>query len=653
VRLLDCSGNILATTATDANGIYGFGGLFPGSYVVQFVAPNGYVFTLQHAGGDPALDSDANPATGRSQCVTLASGENNLTIDAGLVKPNGCIPACAIGAWSDPTYRPANKPPGRNQAFWARGISTNLVFYPSPGNWVENADGTADLTGTLRSLTNLSSGFTVNMHLTGHQCTPPPGSPNEEMDPSAYIQNGGPIDPSGWCYYTSFTGTLTGFGFWQGGVISFRRGATNTAFQVGIGANGKNTHFGATGWFLWTVLQQPASGNLGPETVEGNINIDLICCAPSAIGDFVWQDFNQNGIQDVGEPGLPNATVRLLDCTNRVVLTNTVTDVNGLYLFDNLLPGSYIVQFVLPSGLQFSPPRQGGDPALDSDADLSTGNSQCVTLSSSEVNLTIDAGVSSNCLPSCVVGAWSDPTYLPADKPPGRNQAIWMKNVSTNLVFTPDPGHWVENSDGTAQLTGTVHSLTNTSSGFTVVLNLTGRTTSPPSGSPMLELDPSAYVQNGGPLNPSTWYYYRSFSGTLTGFGFWQGAVLSVSPNGAAFQVGVGANGKNQDFGASAWFNWRIQHQPASGSLTSSGMGDFNLDLFCCAMPRVLSLQKTSAIGRRMTIQGLVGPRYAIEGSADMVTWKRITVLPNVNGVFLFNDTTKGTCCFYRVIMQP
>ncbi len=651
VRLLDCSNALIATTNTDANGLYLFSGLAPGSYIVQFVLPVNYQFTLLHQGGDSALDSDADQVSGKSQCVTLSSGDLNLTIDAGISKPDVCIPSCAIGAWSDPAYRPSNKPPGRNQAFWARGISTNLVFYPQPANWVENNDGTAQLSGTLRSLTNLGSGFVMSMTLNGRQLTPPPGSPIEEMDPRAYVRNGGPIDSSTWYYYTNFTGTLTGFGFWEGAVIAFKRDPFGP-FEIGVGANGKNTHFGATGWWSWTVVHQPASGNLGPMPLYGNINIDLVCCSPSTIGDFVWQDLNQNGLQDAGEPGIANAVVRLLDCTNKVVLTNTTTDANGLYQFGSLMPGSYIVQFVPPSGFSFTLPLQGNDIARDSDADLTSGSSQCINLSSNEINLTVDAGLISNCPPSCVIGAWSDPTYRPSDKPAGRNQAIWMRGVSTNLVFTPDPGRWVENSDGTAQMSGTVHSLTNTSSGFEVVLNLTGRRTTAPSGSPMLELDPRAYVDKGGPLDPAKWYYYTSFTGTLTGFGYWQGARLTVTPNGAAFQVGVGANGKNQDFGASAWFDWKVVQQPAH-QLPSTGMGDFNVDLFCCQLPRVVALQRTSATGRKMTIQGMIGPSYTIEGSSDMITWKTITTLPNSNGILQFNDTTPGTCCFYRVKLQP
>lgn len=490
---------------------------------------------------------------------------------------------CAFGAWSDPTYRPANKPPDRNQAFWARGISTNLVFYPNPGSWTENPDGTAQLSGVLRSLTNLGSGFVVSMNLSGRTSTPPAHSPTLELAPNAYLQNGGPIDPSKWYFYNSFTGTLSGFGFWQGALISIKPDSASGAFQVGIGANGKNTRFGATGWWNWKVLQQPLSNTLSSQTIVANINLDLLCCAPSTIGDLVWQDLNKNGIQDAGEPGVPNVQVRLWDCANAVVLATTTTGPGGQYLFGNLVAGGYAVQFIPPSSYQFTKPYQGSDPALDSNANPTNGFTECIALGSNQMNLTIDAGLISNCVPACVIAAFSDPTYRPASKPPGRNQALWMKGISTNLIFSPNPGSWIENSDGTAQLTGTLRSLTNTTSGFTIVLNFSGRTTTVLSGSPKLELDPSAYVGNGGPLDPSTWYYYANISGTLAGFGFWQGAALNLAPVGPAFQVGVGANGKNQNYGGSGWFNWTVTHQPtSSGSLPTTGQGDLNVDFICC-----------------------------------------------------------------------
>ena len=73
------------TTTTDANGYYAFNGLNPGEYKVMFVAPDGFDFTTANAGSDDALDSDANPANGMTQTVTLTSGEFDGSLDAGLV----------------------------------------------------------------------------------------------------------------------------------------------------------------------------------------------------------------------------------------------------------------------------------------------------------------------------------------------------------------------------------------------------------------------------------------------------------------------------------------------------------------------------------------------------------------------------------------
>ncbi len=84
VQLLQ-NGQVVATTTTSAQGFYQFTGLAPGSYSEKFLPSNGSVFTLQHQGTNPALDSDANPTTGATQVFALTSGESNTTIDAGLL----------------------------------------------------------------------------------------------------------------------------------------------------------------------------------------------------------------------------------------------------------------------------------------------------------------------------------------------------------------------------------------------------------------------------------------------------------------------------------------------------------------------------------------------------------------------------------------
>ncbi|MDO9043062.1 MAG: SdrD B-like domain-containing protein, partial [Desulfocapsaceae bacterium] len=94
VHLLDGSGNpvnnpllpgVPYILPTDANGNYRFTYLLPGTYQVQFVLPADTGFTTQNSGGDDALDSDPDPATGKTATITLGIGEDNLTVDAGLI----------------------------------------------------------------------------------------------------------------------------------------------------------------------------------------------------------------------------------------------------------------------------------------------------------------------------------------------------------------------------------------------------------------------------------------------------------------------------------------------------------------------------------------------------------------------------------------
>ena len=83
--LINGVGDTTAITTTGTDGFYEFTGLTPGvEYQVQFAAPAGTVFTGQNVGNDTS-DSDADTTTGKTQIVTLGSGEHNPTLDAGVI----------------------------------------------------------------------------------------------------------------------------------------------------------------------------------------------------------------------------------------------------------------------------------------------------------------------------------------------------------------------------------------------------------------------------------------------------------------------------------------------------------------------------------------------------------------------------------------
>ncbi|KST68108.1 SdrD B-like domain-containing protein [Mastigocoleus testarum] len=80
-----------------------------------------------------------------------------------------------------------------------------------------------------------------------------------------------------------------------------------------------------------------------------------LCIGPGSIGDTVFNDRNGDGVQNQGEPGIPNATVTLtlpgqdnqLGTADDINRTTTTND-NGFYRFELLPPGPYRVTLTPP-----------------------------------------------------------------------------------------------------------------------------------------------------------------------------------------------------------------------------------------------------------------------------------------------------------------
>ena len=85
VRLLDGHGNPTGlSTTTDSGGHYSFT-VAAGTYRLEFVAPSGMAWTRVDSGSEETLDSDVEPATGRTGVFTVVAGQTDTNWDAGLV----------------------------------------------------------------------------------------------------------------------------------------------------------------------------------------------------------------------------------------------------------------------------------------------------------------------------------------------------------------------------------------------------------------------------------------------------------------------------------------------------------------------------------------------------------------------------------------
>ncbi len=125
---------------------------------------------------------------------------------------------------------------------------------------------------------------------------------------------------------------------------------------------------------------------------ETYLNADFGIELPAVISDRVWIDIDADGIQDPSEAGLDGVTVELYDSTGTNLLQSTTTAGGGLYSF-TVAPGTYVVIFDQPSGYDFSPQDQGGNDALDSDANPTTGATAQITVTSGQTRTDVDAGV--------------------------------------------------------------------------------------------------------------------------------------------------------------------------------------------------------------------------------------------------------------------
>lgn len=319
-----------------APGWYRFPGLAPGSYNVCVTAPPTFVFTAANQGGDDTADSDGiqtAPATACSPVTVLSANEDDPTIDFGLEATQ--LAALGNYVWFD-----------RN----SDGIQNESPF-----------DG--------------ANGVTVRLFVDDGDGTPEPGTGDVQVAATVTAD-----DVYGQPGYYLFDGLIPGLRYF----VQFVEPAVTTGFTV-QNAGGDDT-----------VDSDADTGNGATATVilapgEVNRTIDAGLVIPTgtlALGDQVWLDTDNDGVFEPqnGETGIDGVRLNLyldvngdgqptLDEYLGTTTTSTSGGFAGLYRFDNLAPGTYIVVVAPQSfggggalaGLVTS---TGNDPAPDPDDDV-------------------------------------------------------------------------------------------------------------------------------------------------------------------------------------------------------------------------------------------------------------------------------------------
>jgi len=390
VRLLK-GGQEVATATTNNSGNYLFSNLGAGSYAIQVDKPVGYAFTAQDAGGNTSTsdgkDSDVN-ATGRTAPIILGAGENNLTVDAGLIGDPVCVRYDFSGSSS------TSGAYGNSRTYELSGVSVTATAWSRVQNNTDTwAAAYLGAYGGGLGVTDTSESGSGNSHTVDNVG----GRDNYvvfQFSQDVIVDNA----------YLGYVVCDSDISVWIGSSATPVT-TVNDAFLASM------THYEEN----WTTSRYARWADFNDGKVSGNVliiaanisdstpedqfkieKLDICTAAPckASIGDRVWLDSNGNGLQDDNEAGVAGVTVKLLNRTGGEI-GSTLTDSDGNYLFSNLTSGDYAIEVVKPVGYRFTTQDAGNNThdATDSDVNPTTGKSALTSLSPGEVDLSWDAGL--------------------------------------------------------------------------------------------------------------------------------------------------------------------------------------------------------------------------------------------------------------------
>jgi fimbrial isopeptide formation D2 family protein len=304
----DVAGNAVSVDVTTATGAYNFTGLRAGTYTItQLGQPTGYL-----DGRDTAGTSSPGAAFGGTG--TLATDDRGTP--ATPIRDADAISSIVIVGGNQSKT-------GINYNFGEVLPASlgNLVFLDSNGNGRQDGGSEVGINGvsvTLNGTDDTGRAVTVNTTTAGgglYQFT--------TLRPGSYTVTFGNSD----------------------GVTTYTRTVQDSAVATDTTDSDGNVATGTTGSYILA-------------SNDSNQSVDQGLYVPVSLGNRVFFDRDNDGVQDSGEPGIPGAGVQVVWLGPDGVFGggddqtfSTTTGADGIWSIGNLPPGSYRVTATAPGGV--------------------------------------------------------------------------------------------------------------------------------------------------------------------------------------------------------------------------------------------------------------------------------------------------------------
>ena len=361
-----------ASSITDANGNYLFGNIPSGVYPVREVQQPGFAQTTP----DPVIN---------------LNGENFNNIDIGNAPPLGSIAGVKFNDFNGNGFRDAGEPGIDNFTIFL-DLNNNGALEDNEPRSITDANGNYFFSG-------LPSGVYVVKELQQQAFRQTTADPVIDLNGENFSN----IDIGNTAIFGSISGTkysdLNANGIRDAGEIGLENvtiyldnnnnDILDPEEPISVTDSQGNYNFTGLPSGIYVVREVPQFGltqttntpviNLNGETFT-DINIGNVGSL-SAIAGVKFNDLNNNGIRDTGEPGLGNFTLYLDNNNNNIFdpeEASTVTDADGNYLFANLPSATYIIRELQQPGFVQTTPDRIVTVNGNSFNDINIGNSQAV-----------------------------------------------------------------------------------------------------------------------------------------------------------------------------------------------------------------------------------------------------------------------------------